>query len=82
MLSAMAAPDEKAPKGKQAPRSKGGPSSRDASPTASRQQKRRDERLKMIRDQVKDGTLTIRQMTPEERAQNPPRPRGSKGKKR
>jgi hypothetical protein len=36
----------------------------------------------MIDDQVKDGTLTIRQMTPEERAQNPARPRGSKGKKR
>ena len=38
-----------------------------------RQQKERRERLKLIREQVADGTLTIRQMTPKERRENPPR---------
>ena len=56
-------------------------SARPPSPTASRQQKRREERLKMIEEQVADGTLTIRQMTPEERKKNPPRP-PKKGRKR
>jgi hypothetical protein len=43
------------------------------SPTMRRQQKERRERLKLIREQVADGTLTIRQMTPKERRENPPR---------
>ncbi|MGI9020215.1 MAG: hypothetical protein ACR2G3_05850 [Solirubrobacterales bacterium] len=42
-------------------------------PTASRQQKRREERLKLIDEQVADGSLTIRQMTPAERKANPPK---------
>lgn len=50
------------------------------SPTARRQQKQREERLALIKEQVEEGTLTIRQMTPKERAENPPRPR--KGKKK
>ena len=49
---------------------------RGTGPTASRQQKRREERLKLIEEQVADGTLTIRQMTPAgaqgEPAQEPP----------
>jgi hypothetical protein len=50
------------------------------SPTARRQQKQREERLALIKEQVEDGTLTIRQMTPKERRENPPRP--PKGKKK
>jgi hypothetical protein len=48
---------------------------RSQSPTAKRQAKRREERLELIRQQVEEGTLTIRQMTPEERKKNPPQPR-------
>ena len=52
------------------------------SPTAKRQQKRREEKLKLVREQVADGSLTIRQMTPEERKKFPPRDQGrEKGKK-
>jgi hypothetical protein len=52
------------------------------SPTAKRQQKRREEKLKLVREQVADGSLTIRQMTPEERKKFPPREQGGeKGKK-
>jgi len=51
------------------------------SPTAKRAQARREERLEMIRQQVEEGTLTIRQMTPEERKANPPQPRKSKKKR-
>ena len=46
---------------------------RGTGPTATRQQKRREERLKLIEEQVADGTLTIRQMTPAERKANPPK---------
>jgi hypothetical protein len=51
------------------------------SPTARRQQKQREERLALIKEQVADGTLTIRQMTPKERRENPPRPPKSKKKR-
>jgi hypothetical protein len=46
-----------------------------------RQEERREEKLADIREQVAQGTLRIRQMTAEERAENPPRPRrpGSRG---
>jgi len=47
---------------------------RGTGPTATRQQKKREERMKLIEEQVADGSLTIRQMTPEERKANPPRP--------
>ena len=46
---------------------------RGSGPTAARQQKKREERMKLIEEQVADGTLTIRQMTPEERKANPPK---------
>lgn len=39
-----------------------------------RQEERRAEKLAVIREQVADGTLRIRQMTAKERAENPPRP--------
>jgi hypothetical protein len=48
------------------------------SPTARRQQKQRAERMALIKEQVADGTLTIRQMTPKERRDNPPRKRPKK----
>jgi hypothetical protein len=55
---------------------KGGESEgeRTLSPTARRQLKQRQERQKLIKQQVDEGTLTIRQMTPEEREKYPPRP--------
>jgi len=40
-----------------------------------RQQKAREEKLQNIKDQVEDGSLVIRKMTPEERKANPPKPR-------
>jgi hypothetical protein len=51
------------------------------SPTARRQQKRREEKLRLVQEQVEEGSLTIRKMTPEERAKYPPRDKG-KGKNR
>jgi hypothetical protein len=44
-----------------------------ASPTARRQQKRREEKLALVREQIADGSLKIRKMTPEERKKYPPR---------
>jgi hypothetical protein len=40
-----------------------------------RDAKAREEKLALIREQVKEGTLVIRKMTPEERRRNPARPR-------
>ena len=68
-------PKEKPPK-----RRKGGPA-KGTSPTAKRQQKRREEKLRLVREQVEEGSLTIRKMTPEERKKFPPRDKG-KGKDR
>jgi hypothetical protein len=48
------------------------------SPATVRQRKERAAKLREIRKQVKKGTLTIRQMTPEERKKYPPRPRSSR----
>jgi len=57
--------------------------SKGTSPTARRQRKRREEKLALIREQVADGSLKIRKMTPEERAKYPPRDKGKgKGKRR
>lgn len=39
-----------------------------------RNDEKRREKLAAIQEQVEQGTLTIRKMTPEERAANPPRP--------
>jgi hypothetical protein len=38
------------------------------------QDKRREEKLKQVQQQVDDGSLVIRKMTAEERKANPPRP--------
>jgi hypothetical protein len=43
------------------------------SPTQLRQQEKREEKLRDIREQVAEGTLVIRQMTPAERERFPPR---------
>jgi hypothetical protein len=43
-----------------------------------RAEEKREEKLALIREQIKDGTLTIRQMTPEERKKDPPRKREPK----
>jgi hypothetical protein len=40
-----------------------------------RAEERRKEKLEEIEQQVRDGTLVIRQMTDKEKAKNPPRPR-------
>lgn len=40
-----------------------------------REAKKRAEKLAQMQEQIDDGSLTIRQMTPAERKQNPPRPR-------
>ena len=48
-----------------------------------RAEQRRKEKLAQIQEQVEDGSLVIRQMTPEERKANPPRPRSpGRGKRR
>jgi hypothetical protein len=51
-----------------------------SSPTARRQRKRREEKLRLVREQVADGSLTIRKMTPEERKKYPPRTKPDQGK--
>ncbi|MEX1143095.1 MAG: hypothetical protein WD993_10365 [Thermoleophilaceae bacterium] len=38
------------------------------------QDKRREEKLKQVDQQVEEGSLVIRKMTAEERKANPPRP--------
>jgi hypothetical protein len=43
-----------------------------------RAEQKRQEKLEAIRDQLDSGQLTIRQMTPAERAKHPPRPRPAK----
>jgi hypothetical protein len=46
---------------------------RGTSPATTRQRKERAAKLREIRKQVKEGTLTIRQMTAAERKKYPPR---------
>ena len=36
---------------------------------------RRREKLAQVQEQIDDGSLVVRQMTPAERKRNPPRPR-------
>ena len=47
------------------------------SPMQLRQQEKREEKLRDIRDQVAEGKLVIRQMTADERKQFPPREHGT-----
>jgi hypothetical protein len=47
---------------------------------AERAAERRRERVEAIQQQVKDGSLKIRKMTPEERKRYPPKPPVRRGK--
>ena len=50
-------------------------------PQQRRQEQKRDEKLKDIRDQVEAGTLVIREMTARERKLNPPGGKHPPGKR-
>ena len=52
-----------------------------STPKERAEQKRR-EKLELIREQLDNGELTIRQMTPAERKRHPPRPPGPKRRRR
>ncbi len=45
------------------------------------QDKRREEKLKQVQEQIDEGSLVIRKMTKEERKKNPPRPPREKRKR-
>ena len=47
-----------------------------------RAEAKRQEKLALIKEQVEDGSLVIRKMTPAERKANPPRPRKQSRKSR
>ena len=47
-----------------------------------RAEERRREKLADVQQQIDDGTLTVRRMTAEERAENPPRPRSERPRRR
>ena len=47
-----------------------------------RKERARAEKLKQIEEQVEDGSLVIRPMTPAERKENPPRPAPERRKPR
>jgi hypothetical protein len=49
--------------------------------TRERAEEQRQAKLEAIREQVRTGTLVIREMTPEERLQHPPRPIAPKPKR-
>jgi hypothetical protein len=47
-----------------------------------RSEERRREKLAAMQDQIEQGTLKVRKMTPEERAALPPRPTAPKRRSR
>ncbi|HEY1360582.1 MAG TPA: hypothetical protein VGF21_19940 [Thermoleophilaceae bacterium] len=47
-----------------------------------RAEAKRQAKLDDIKQQIDDGTLTVRKMTAEERAANPPKPRPERGRGR
>ncbi len=51
---------------------------RKPSETAKRQEKRRKEKLEAVQQQIDEGSLKIRKMTPEERKKYPPQDRPKK----
>jgi hypothetical protein len=51
---------------------------KEPSETAKRQEKRRKEKLEAVKEQVAEGSLKIRKMTPEERKKYPPQDRPKK----
>jgi anti-sigma28 factor (negative regulator of flagellin synthesis) len=69
--------DKPAPKSDEKPAPKSG-----AKTQRERAEEKREEKLALIREQIADGTLTIRQMTPEERKKDPPRKREPKKRSR
>jgi hypothetical protein len=54
---------------------------RKQSETAKRQEKRRKEKLAAVQQQIDEGSLKIRKMTPEERKKYPPQDRDRKKKR-
>jgi hypothetical protein len=75
------------PKSDAAARSDGKPKAdgkpkRGTGPTNARARAERQKKLREIRKQVKDGTLTIRKMTAAERKKYPPRPPQAKSGRR
>ena len=46
------------------------------------QDKRREEKLKQVQEQIDEGSLVIRKMTAKERKENPARPPKEKKKRR
>jgi hypothetical protein len=46
-----------------------------------RAEQRRREKLTQVQDQLEDGSLKIRKMTPKERAEQPARPRPERGRR-
>jgi hypothetical protein len=52
------------------------------SPMQLRQQEKREEKLRNIREQVAEGKLVIRKMTADERRRFPPRDRSAVAKRR
>jgi len=46
-----------------------------------RAEERRRQKLTQMQEQLKDGSLKIRRMTPKERAAHPPRPRPDRGRR-
>jgi hypothetical protein len=49
--------------------------------TRERAEDKRQEKLELVREQVDNGSLVIRQMTDEERRRYPPKPAGSDSKR-
>jgi hypothetical protein len=48
--------------------------------TRERAEERRQEKLAALQEQIDAGTLTVRRMTVEERAEHPPQPRPERGR--
>jgi hypothetical protein len=69
-------PDPKAPPPEATPEAK--PEAKGSRTQKDRADQKRQEKLDLIRDQLDSGQLTIRKMTPAERAKNPPKPRPPK----
>lgn len=53
-----------------------------AKTTRERAERKREEKLELVREQIESGSLVIRPMTDEERRQYPPRPASSKQARR
>lgn len=49
-----------------------------AKTTRQQAEERRQEKLRLVREQIENGELKVRQMTAEERRSQPPRPGGAK----